>query len=213
MRHGTPAGLRAAHGRGARGPPHPALVHRRARPAQVLRHLARRARERLRGGHDTSTARPSTASAGCRRATCSPGPTPTASSCCPGPIRTTPVGPDVLRHRQPRRHAVRGRPPPGAAAQPRPGPRAGLLVLRAPRRWSSSTSRDGDPTKPLEPLDTGSLLRPHHRRRGRRPAQAHHPHARGHGHPGRVLVPRGRPEPARDRPALHRRPRRWPTTS
>ena len=65
---------------------------------------------------------------------------------------------------------------------------------------------DGDPSTPPQPLDTGLLLRPHHRRRGQRPAQAHDPHARGHGHPGRVLVPRGRPQPARDRPALHRRP-------
>ena len=64
---------------------------------------------------------------------------------------------------------------------------------------------DGDPSHAPEPLDTGLVLRPHHRRRGQRPAQAHHPHARGHGHPGRVLVPRGRAQPARDRPALHRR--------
>ncbi len=42
---------------------------------------------------------------------------------------------------QPRRLAVRGRPPPGPEAQPRSGPRAGLLVLRVARRWSSSTSR------------------------------------------------------------------------
>ena len=33
--HGAPARLRPAHGRGARGPLHPPLVHRRPRPAQV----------------------------------------------------------------------------------------------------------------------------------------------------------------------------------
>ncbi len=37
-------------------------------------------------------------------------------------------GPHVLRHPEPRRHPVRGRPPPGPEAQPRPGPRAGLHV-------------------------------------------------------------------------------------
>ena len=49
------------------------------------------------------------------------------------------------------------------------------------------------------------LLRPDPERHGERAAQADDPHARGDGHPGRVLVPRERPEPARDRPALHRR--------
>ena len=37
------------------------------------------------------------------------------------------------------------------------------------------------------------------------PAQADHPHARDDEHPGRVQLPRGRAEPARDRPAPHRR--------
>ncbi len=65
---------------------------------------------------------------------------------------------------------------------------------------------DGDPSHPPATARLGLLLRPDHRRCGQRPAQAHHPHARGHGHPGGVLLPRGRPQPARDRPALHRRP-------
>ena len=51
------------------------------------------------------------------------------------------------------------------------------------------------------------LLRPDDLRRVLRHPAPHHPAARGHRHPGRVLVPRGRPVAARDRPALHRRPR------
>ena len=47
---------------------------------------------------------------------------------------------------------------------------------------------DGDPTQPPEPARHRRLLRPHHRRRRQRPAQADHPHARGHGHPGGVLA-------------------------
>ena len=55
------------------------------------------------------------------------------------------------------------------------------------------------------------LLRPRHARRHRRPAQADDPQPRAARHPRRVLVPRGQPEPAGDRPAPHRRARRWPT--
>ena len=42
-------------------------------------------------------------------------------------------GDDVLRHRAPRRHAVRGRPALRAEAQPQARRRAGLHVLRRPR--------------------------------------------------------------------------------
>ena len=65
---------------------------------------------------------------------------------------------------------------------------------------------DGDPSHAPAAARPGRLLRPHHGRRRLGPAPAHDPHARGHGHPGGVQPPRGRPEPARDRPALHRRP-------
>ena len=60
-------------------------------------------------------------------------------------------GPDVLRHRQPRRHAVRGRPPPGAASATSTGPASGASRSTSPPRWSSSTSRDGDPSTPPQP--------------------------------------------------------------
>ena len=131
--HGTPAGLRPAHGRGARGPVDPALVHRRARPAQVLRHLARPSWRAPSTRACASTARPSTASAACRRATCSPGPTRTPSSCSRGPTPTAPRPACSATSTNLDGTPVRGRPPPGAAPQPRPGPRAGLHVLRRPR--------------------------------------------------------------------------------
>ena len=100
--------------------------------------------------------------------------------------------------------AVRGRPALRAEAQPRPGPRARasrsssapemeffyFAVGRRRRRCRSTRAGYFD----LTTLDVAE-----------RAAQADDPHARGDGHPGRVLVPRGRPEPARDRPALHRR--------
>ena len=107
---------------------------------------------------------------------------------------------------------VRGRPPPGAQAQPRQGPRAGLLVHGRARDGVLLLRRGRPQWQPLVPLDTGVVLRPHDRRRRERSAQAHAPHARDHGHPRRVLLPRGRAEPARDRPALHATRSPWPTT-
>jgi hypothetical protein len=49
-----------------------------------------------------------------------------------------------------------------------------------------------NPTRRRPPSrSTTALLRPHHRRRGQQPPPAHDPHARGDGHPGGVLLPRG----------------------
>ena len=102
---------------------------------------------------------------------------------------------------------VRGRPPPGAASATSTGPasagfsfygrpRDGVLLLRRRRPDEAARSRS-TPARyfDLTTADVASDLR-----------KRTHPDARGHGHPRRVLVPRGRPEPARDRPALHRRP-------
>ena len=109
--------------------------------------------------------------------------------------------PDVLRHRDDHRRAVPRRPPLRAEAEPRAGPGEGLHVLRR--------ARDGVLLLPVRHERRGArlrrLLRPHRARRRLAAAQADRAAARGDGHPGRVLVPRERAEPARDRPALHRR--------
>ena len=184
----------------------PALVHRRARPAEVVRHLPGRARERLRGGHAASTARPSTASAASRRATCSPGPTPTRFELLPWGRRRRDRRP-ACSATSPTSTARRSRATPArSSSATSTGPASAGFSSTSPPRWSSSTSRRDDAVAAARAARHRRLLRPHHRRRRLRPPQAHHPHARGHGHPGRVLVPRGQPQPARDRPALHRRP-------
>ena len=138
--HGTPAGLRAAHGRGTTGPPRPPLVHRRARPAQVRRHLPRGARDRLRGGHAVRRlghrrlqpragerrARPARRQhlpAACRWATDDE--TSARIFCDIANLDGTPV---------------RGRPAAGPAPQPRRGGRRRASSSCAPPRSSSSTS-------------------------------------------------------------------------
>ena len=190
--------VRAAHGRGARRPAHPAVVHRRARPAEVVRHLPGRARERLRRGHDTSTARPSTGYSRVQESDvlAKPDPNtfellpvgrrPTAPSarmfCDIENLDGTPFEGDprqVLRRnldraREQGLHVLRR-------------PRDGVLLLRRRRPDASRPSRS----------TTAGVLRPDHRRRRQRPAQADDPHARGDGHPGRVHAS------TRTRPSQH----------
>ena len=84
------------------------------------------------------------------------------------------------------------------------GPRQGVQLLRRPRDGVLLLRRQR-PGAAAPPARPGVVLRPDDGRRRHRPAPAHHPHARGDGHPGRVQPPRGRAQPARDRPALHRR--------
>ncbi len=59
----------------------------------------------------------------------------------------------------------------------------------------------------------GRLLRPHHARRGERPAARHGDGARGDGHQGRVLAPRGRARPSTRSTCASPTACRWPTTS
>ena len=115
------------------------------------------------------------------------------------------LGPHVLRHPQPRRRGLRGRPPPGAAS---------ATWTRPASRASPSTSApemeffyfgDGDPSDAAQAARHRLLLRPDHRRRGQRPAQADDPMLEAMGIPVEYSLPRGRAQPARDRPALHRR--------
>ena len=209
---GTPAGLRAADGRGARRPPHPALVHRRPRPAEVLRDHARRAGERLRGGHDVRRLvhRRLLPGAGERRAR--PARPQQLRAAAVGRSARAPAARMFCDIAQPRRHAVRGRPPPGAEAQPRPGPRAGVHVLRGAGDGVLLLRATAIRSKPPKPLDTRLVLRPHDRRRRRRPPQAHDPDARGDGHPGRVLVPRGRARASTRSTCATPTRCRWPTT-
>ena len=157
-RHGTPAGLRVAHGRGARGPPHPPLVHRRAR-ASSSRSPSRRPSSRTPSRRAcTSTARPSTASAGCRRATCWPCPTPTPSSSCRGAAARTcrpACSATSSTSTAPRSRATPARC--SSATSTRPTSQ-GLLVHGRPRDGVLLLRAAAIPSKPLEPLDTGSYF-------------------------------------------------------
>ena len=203
---GTPAGLRAAHGRGARGPPHPALVHRRARPAQVVRHLPRRARERLRGGHALRRLGHRRASAGCRRATCSPGPTPTRFEMlpwarrrrrrrpgCSATSRTSTARPSrATPARCCKRNLDKARER-GFTFYRRP--RDGVLLLRRRRPDARRPSRSTPASYfDLTTADVASDLR----KRTILTLEAM-------GIPVEYSFHEDAPEPARDRPALHRR--------
>ena len=98
-------------------------------------------------------------------------------------------------------------------AQPRPGPRAGLLVLRRARDGVLLLRADGDPSQAaqgrsttasyfdLTTADVAGDLR-------KRTIQT----LETMGIPVEYSFHEDTPEPARDRPAPHRRPHRWPTT-
>ena len=210
--HGTPARLRPAHGRGARGPAHPALVHRRARPAQVLRHLPGRARGRLRRGHALRRLghRRLQPGAGERRArpprpqqlrAAARGPTPTAPRpACSATSRNIDGTPFEGDPRQVlRRNLDKAR-------------ERGFSFYAAPE-MEFFYFADGDPSHAPAAARPGRLLRPHHRRRGLRPAPAHDPHARGDGHPGGVQPPRGRARASTRSTCATPTPSPWPTTS
>ena len=77
----------------------------------------------------------------------------------------------------------------------------GFTFYTAPEMEFFIFEYDHEP-KPHRPR---RLLRPHPARHGERAAPTDDRHARGDGHPRRVQLPRARPEPARDRPPLHRR--------
>ena len=72
------------------------------------------------------------------------------------------------------------------------GPGDGVLLLRVAEDAPSPSTTPATSTSPRSTWSS-------------EPAQADDPHARGDGHPRRVQLPRARPEPARDRPPLHRR--------
>ena len=203
---GAPARLRAAHRRGAGRPLRPPVVHRRARAPEGFAITPGRARERARGGHDLRRLVD-------RRATRRVQESDMLAMPDPNTLRDPARGPTATDARGPRCSATSST---STAARSRATParccsrnlerarEKGFTLLRRPPRWSSSTST-GRRRPAAQPARPGRLLRPHHRRRRRRPAQADDPHARGDGHPRRVQLPRGRAQPARDRPALHRR--------
>ena len=127
-----PAGLRAPDRGGAGHPLRPAVVHRRAGDPEGVQHHLGRAGERARRGHDLRRL-------GHRRIQPGPGgrrPGPPRPQDLPAAAlapRRRGGGPGLLRHRQPRRHPVRGRPPPRPAADARAGPRRRLHLLRLAR--------------------------------------------------------------------------------
>ena len=148
-----------------------------------------RARERLRGGHALRRLghRRLQPGAGERRAR--PARPQHASSCCPWA--------DDRRHRRPGCSATSTT----STARPFEGDPRQVLRRNLDRAREQGFTfyaapemeffyfADGDPSHAARSRSTpASLLRPHHRRRRQRPAQAHDPHARGDGHPGRVLA-------------------------
>ena len=202
--HGTPAGLRPSNRRGARDPLHPAVVHRRAGHGQVVQHHAGRTRERPRGGHDVRRV-------GHRRLLAGPGVRRVGHARrphVPDPAVASRPGrrPGLLRRAQPRRHALRGRPPSRAAPHARKGAGEGIHLLRGAGARvvllrERRRVRRGRATAPRPRL----VLRVDGRRPCQRDAPAHRADARRDGHPRRVQPARGLAEPARDRPAPHRR--------
>ena len=194
--------LRAADRRGARGALRPALVHRRARPTEELRDHARRAGDRPRGGHDLRRLGDRGLQPGPGVATCSPCPTRTRSRSCPGAATTRPSARMFCDIQQPRRRPFEGDPRHVLSRNLERarekgftfyvGPGDGVLLLRAP-------------ATPPEPARPRRLTSTSPSSTWRATCGADHPHARGDGHPRRVQLPRERSEPARDRPALHRR--------
>jgi hypothetical protein len=155
MEHGTSAGLRVAHRRGARGPPRPPLVHRRARPAQVGRHLPRRARDAFDRGHALRRL-------GHRRVQPGPGER-RARQARPEQLRAAAVG--HARTAPPARMFCdienldgtpsRATPARCSSATSTKARERGFSFLVAPE-MEFFYFADGDPSKAPEPLDTGS---------------------------------------------------------
>ena len=191
--HGPSAGVRAPHDRGARHPLRPAVVHRRARHAQVGGRRPGRARGRVRRGHRLRRS----AIEGFARvyeADMLAKPDPATFQVLPWRGEQPGHRADVLRHHAARRLAELRRPAPRAASarsakagRPRASP-----STPTPRSSSTCSSRAATPGERARAGRPGRLLRPRAaRHRPRLPPRRDH-HARVDGHLGRVQPPRGR---------------------
>ena len=127
-----PAGLRAADGGGAGHPLRPAVVHRRPGTPKGFNITS----AELENALDEGMTFDGSAIDGFSRvqeADVLARPDPKTFQLLPWHQDDAAGGPGVLRHRQPRRHALRGGPPPRAAAHARAGPGRGLHLLRLAR--------------------------------------------------------------------------------
>ena len=190
--------------RGAGHPLHPALVHRHPRPAEVVLDQRRRARRRLRGrhglrrlldhrlqrdrgvGHDRDAR--------------------------PDDVQRAAVAARGGRRRR-RAHVLPTCSRPSASPTRATRATSCAAPCSARRRWGSTTSTSAPSsstscfrdTKQHRAARRGRLLRPHDARRRLRRPPRHGARARAARDRRRVLPPRGRAEPARDRHALRRR--------
>ena len=199
--------LRSVEERGR--PVDPAVVHRRARQPQDYGHHAARARQRARTTGMTFDGSSIDGFSRVQEADVLAIPDPDTYELLPWADPAAPEARIFCDIHQPRRPPFEGDPRQVLRRHVKAAHEAGLTFYIAPdieyfyfephRRQRAASAR------------RRRLLRSHHQRRHRRTPQADDPHARDHGHSGRVQLPRGRSPASRRSTCVTPMPSRWPT--